>query len=260
MGQRSMYIWKLREVVAAEGSAAGIIAKAKRASLSALWVKVADGTSRYANVEQPVAGDLRDLIELAHADGIEIWGWQVPHCATVAVAKKEAKLLGNLAEEFGLDGMIMDAEGTSAYFHGGLAEAKAYGAAMREIADNLGKPLGISSNDIPQNIDGWLPKFNEIARKAHLNFPQTYYGASPSVINRVDRAETGNAHLTIPFVPVGAGFIGTAEGGCASASACAERAREFIRLCNARNYQGYSFWHWGGAPMKLWEVLNTVQA
>lgn len=166
--------------------------------------------------------------------------------------------MGDLVEEFGLDGMIMDAEGTSAYFHGGLAEAKAYGAAMREIADNLGKPLGISSNDIPQNIAGWLPKFNEIAKKAHFNFPQTYYGASPSVINRVDRAVTANAHLKIPFIPVGAGFIGTAEGGCASASACAERAREFIRLCNDRNYQGYSFWHWGGAPMTLWEVLNTV--
>ena len=55
MGQRSMYIWKLREVVAAEGSPAEMIAKAKRASLSALWVKVADGTSRYANVGASVA-------------------------------------------------------------------------------------------------------------------------------------------------------------------------------------------------------------
>ena len=260
MRRRSMYIWKLREVVAAEGSPAEIIAKAKRASLSSLWVKVADGTSRYANVGDQVAPDLQELIRLAHDNGIEIWGWQVPHCSTTAIAKKEAKLLGDLVEEFELDGMIMDAEGTSAYFQGDVAEAKAYGAAMRQIADNLEKPLGISSNDIPQNIDGWLPKFNEIAKKAHFNFPQTYYGASPSVTNRVDRAVTGNAHLTIPFVPVGAGFIGTAEGGCASASACAERAREFIRLCNARNYQGYSFWHWGGAPMTLWEVLNTVPA
>jgi hypothetical protein len=260
VGQRSMYIWKLRDVVAAEGSPAEMIVKAKRASLSALWVKVADGTSHYSNVRDDVARDFKELIRLAHDNGIEIWGWQVPHCATAAVAKKEAKLLGDLVEAFELDGMIMDAEGTSAYFHGDLAAAKAYGAAAREIADRLEKPLGISSNDIPQNIGGWLPKFNEIARKAHINFPQTYYGASPSVTNRVDRAVTANAHLTIPFVPVGAGFVGTAEGGCASASACAERAREFIRLCNARNYQGYSFWHWGGAPMKLWEVLNTVPA
>jgi len=141
VGQRSMYIWKLRDVVAAEGSPAEMIVKAKRASLSALWVKVADGTSHYANVRDDVARDFKELIRLAHDNGIEIWGWQVPHCATIAVAKKEAKLLGDLAEAFELDGMIMDAEGTSAYFHGDLAEAKAYGAAMRQIADRLEKPL-----------------------------------------------------------------------------------------------------------------------
>ena len=118
-----MYIWKLREVVAAEGSPAEMIAKAKRASLSALWVKVADGTSRYANVEQCGAG-LQGMIRLAQDNAIEIWGWQVPHCATTAIAKREAKLLGDLAEEFELDGMIMDAEGTSAYFQGGWRKRK----------------------------------------------------------------------------------------------------------------------------------------
>jgi hypothetical protein len=116
-----MYIWKLREVVAAEGGPAEMIAKAKRASLSALWVKVADGTSRYANVKESVAPDFRELIRMAQDNAIEIWGWQVPHCATTAIAKKEAKLLGDLADEFELDGMIMDAEGTSAYFQGGHA-------------------------------------------------------------------------------------------------------------------------------------------
>jgi hypothetical protein len=255
-----MYIWKLAEVLHAEGTPAKMIEKAHNAQISALWVKVADGTSRYANVREPVASDLKALVAAAHAKSIEIWGWQVPHCDTIGIAQREANLLGELIEEFELDGMIMDAEGTSVFFHGGLAEAKAYGAAMRDIADRLGKPLGISSNDIPQNIAGWMPKFMEIARKADFNFPQTYYGASPSVMNRVDRAAAANASLAIPFIPVGAGFLGTDEGGCSTASACAERAREFIRLCNERNYQGYAFWHWAGAPMSLWSVLNTTPA
>jgi hypothetical protein len=34
------------------------------------------------------------------------------------------------------------------------------------------------SNDIPQDIDGWLPKFNKIAYVAHYNFPQVYYGGT----------------------------------------------------------------------------------
>ena len=134
-----MYIWKLRDVVAAEGSPAEMIVKAKRASLSALWVKVADGTSHYANVRDDVARDFRELIRLAHDNGIEIWGWQVPHCASTAIAKKEAKLLGDLVEAFGLDGMIMDAEGTSAYFHGDVRQ-------RRLTALRCGKLRTISEN------------------------------------------------------------------------------------------------------------------
>ncbi len=57
-------------------------------------------------------------------------------------------------------------------------------------------------------------------------------------------AEGGVARLvTIPFAPAGA---------------CAERAATFIALVKARGYQEYSFWHWGGAPSALREVLNTT--
>ena len=141
----------------------------------------------------------------------------------------------------------------------GKTEAEAYASAMRQAANDLGKPLAISSHDIPQNFGDWLPKFNKIAFVADLNFPQVYYGSSPSVVNRLTRAEDGNAHVTIPFCPVGAGWIGEG-GGCESASACAERAREFIRLVKDRRYQEYSFWHWAGAPSALWEVLNSTSA
>lgn len=260
MPQRSMYIWKLGQVVAAEGTVNNLVDKAKRAKLTALWVKVADGASAYANVTGAMAATMNALVARAHAKGIQVWGWQVPHCATVAAANNEATVFGGLANTFGLDGLIMDAEGTSDFFHGGLNEARAYGTAMRAAADSLGKPLAISSNDIPQNIAGWLPKFTAIAQHADFNFPQTYYGASTSVASRVDRAVNGNAHLTIPFMPVGAGFIGLSEGGCASAQACGEKAAIFIQLCKDRDYQGYSFWHWGGAPVPLWDVLNNTPA
>ena len=102
-----------------------------------------------------------------------------------------------------MDGLIMDAEGGPDFFRGGVNEAHTYGNAMREVANNPKKLLGIFSNDIPQNLPGWLPKFNEIATKA------------PTI---------------------------------------------FIQLCKDRGYQGYSLWHWGGAPMPLWEVLNKTTA
>jgi hypothetical protein len=118
----------------------------------------------------------------------------------------------------------------------------------------------LSSNDIPDNISGWTPRFNVIAKFAQYNFPQTYYGASPSVQSRVDRAQTANAGLTIPFIPVGAGFLGTGEGGCASAADCAQRAIQFIQLCKQRQFQGHAFWVWDGAPAELWNVLTAPEA
>jgi hypothetical protein len=259
MTSRSMYVWQLAPVLTAEGGVNKVVEKARRAKLSAIWVKVADGAFAYRNVTGAMATTMANLVTRAHSSNLEVWGWQVPHCSTAQAAQAEAATFRRIVQQFDLDGLIMDAEGGADFFQGGVNEARAYGAAMRQAANSLQKPLGISSNDIPQNIVGWLPKFNEIASQADVNFPQTYYGSSPSVASRVDRAVNANAHLAIPFVPVGAGFVGDG-GGCASAHACAERATVFIQLCKNRSYQGYSFWHWAGAPMPLWEVLNTTAA
>ena len=96
---------------------------------------------------------MTDLVSKAHDKGLEVWGWQVPHCATTQTAQAEAKVFGELAKRFQLDGLIMDAEGGPDFFHGGVDEARDYGNAMREV-ERSKRPLGISSNDIPQNLPG----------------------------------------------------------------------------------------------------------
>lgn len=257
MQGRAMYIWRLKPVVNAEGSVTKIVEKARRAKLSELWIKIADGASVYSNLEGTTGDNFRSLITKCHDQGIRVWGWQVPHAATAAAARAEADTVRDILGGLSLDGIIMDAEGGAEFFKGGLAEAKIYAAAMRQVCDDAGKPLAISSNDIPHNIGGWLPRFDEIAAVADFNAPQVYYGSSPSVLNRLTRAEDANSHIASPFIPVGAAWIGDG-GGCASASATAERGREFIRLVKDRGYVGYSFWHWAGAPMAFWEMLNTT--
>jgi hypothetical protein len=253
---RCMYIWKLKTVLNAEGGVNKLVDRARAASIQGIWVKIADGSQPYANVTGAMEQTMSDFVTRAHSRNIQVWGWQVPHCPSTEQAKSEVSVFEELMKKFSLDGAIMDAEGGAAFFQGDADQAQEYADGMRTMTRSLAKPLGISSNDIPQNIEGWLPKFNILAKEADYNFPQTYYGASPSVQNRVDRAEKANVHLAIPFVPVGAGFLGLEEGGCASASACGERARSFIQLCEDRGYKGYSFWHWGGAPLELWNVLN----
>ncbi|WP_029350542.1 hypothetical protein [Bosea sp. 117] len=257
MTDRAIYIWKLQPIINAEGSVPKIIEKARRARLSQLWVKIADGAQKYANVTGATGNRFADLIQRAHAANIQVWGWHVPYCETTADVNAEVAVVSGLVQQFPLDGLIMDAEGGAEFFRGDATRADQYGDAMRTLANANNIPLAISSNDIPQNIGGWLPRFNKIAAHATVNFPQVYYGGSPSVEHRLDRAVAGNAHVTIPFCPVGAAWIGDG-GGCASASASAERARQFIRLVHDRGYPSYSFWHWAGAPMAFWEVLNTT--
>ena len=195
MVERCIYIWKLAPILNAEGSVTSVVQKAKRASISSLWVKIADGRSAYENVTGGMQAKTKSLIEKCHAKGIQVWGWHVPHCSTDAIAKQEVQKVEDISLEYELDGIIIDAEGGSIYFQGGVAEAQAYGQGMREITTKLNKPLAISSNDIPQNLEGWLPKFNRIALHADFNFPQVYYGGSPSVLNRLNRAENANKHL-----------------------------------------------------------------
>lgn len=259
MTTRAIYIWKLQPVVAAEGSVAKIVEKARRARINQLWVKIADGPSPYANVTHGHGSLFRELITRCGARNIQVWGWHVPHCGDAAAVHAETENVAGILSNFRLDGVIMDAEGGDSFFHGGSGEADDYGARMTQVADHHGIPLAISSNDIPGNIQGWLPRFNKIASHAAMNFPQVYYGSSPSVTHRLGRAVTGNSHVTIPFCPVGAAWVGDG-GGCASASACAERATAFIQLVKDRGYPLYSFWHWGGAPLAFWEVLNTTPA
>jgi hypothetical protein len=151
-----------------------------------------------------------------------------------------------------LDGILMDAESEHAFFRGGPVEATEYASQLRQTLDQAGKGLAISSHDIPANF-GNFP-FDSFAQQAHVNAPQVYYGGSPSVAHRLDRAIDANHHLNIPFVPVGAGWIGDG-GGCSSASACAERAVTFVRLVRDHGFLGYSFWHWFGAPEALWLAL-----
>lgn len=260
MAKRSMYVWKLRPIVEAEGSVRLMIDKARRAKISSLWVKIANGDKAYPNVTGDIKEDMSELVDRARDQGIEVWGWHVPRCATSKIAQDEARTVSDIAASFQLDGLIMDAERGPLYFLGDTAEAETYAQAMRQVADNLNVPLAISCHDLPAGQAGWLDKFNLIAAVCDLNFPQVYYGRSPSVENRLTRAEAQNLHLPAAFAPVGAGWIDRKgeDGGCKSASACAERAREFIRLIKDRGYQEYSFWHWAGAPSALWQVLNTV--
>lgn len=253
---RCMYIWQLAPVLSAELGIKRFVDKAKLLGFSSLWIKVANGNLRYRNIHGAMSKVFTDTRKALRAAHIDVWGWHVPICKGQDAANAEARLLTTIAETFDLDGLLIDAEAGAQFFAGDASDAELYAASVASAFASAGRGLALSSHDIVSNHPGF--PFDTFARHVQINAPQVYYGASSSVQSRLDKALSENEHFGRPVVPVGAGWVGVDDGGCASASACAERAREFIRLSKQYKLPGYSFWHWMGAPTKLWEVLATT--
>ncbi|MFZ1641819.1 MAG: hypothetical protein WAV07_10390 [Candidatus Contendobacter sp.] len=251
---RCMYVWQLKPVLVTEGGIDNLVRKAKRAKFSSIWIKVADGGSPYKNITGEMEGPFKEVVAELEREEIDVWGWHVPYAADSENAEKEAQMVARIAHDFGLSGILMDAEAGEHFFKGTATTASEYSKELQSLLAVQSKGLALSSHDIPSNFPSF--PFGAFAKHATVNAPQVYYGSSPSVDNRLNKAINATSHVDIPFVPVGAGWIGDG-GGCESAAACAERALVFMRLVDAHRFQGYSFWHWLGVPAKLWEVFFT---
>jgi hypothetical protein len=251
-----MYIWQLAPVLSAELGIKRFVEKARLLGFSSLWIKVADGNQRYRNITGAMAKTFADTRKALRAAKIDVWGWHVPNCKGQDAANAEARLLATIADTFDLDGLLVDAEAGAHFFAGNASDAELYAASLADALGSEDRGLALSSHDIVSGHPGF--PFDAFANHIQTNAPQVSYGASSSVQSRLYKAISENQQFERPFLPVGAGWVGMDDGGCASASACAERAREFIRLTKQYKLPGYSFWHWMGAPTKLWEVLATI--
>ena len=197
---------------------------------------------------------LPDVLAAMKSADIRVWGWHEPRCPTLAAAETEAQVVAEIAEKHGLAGILMDAEVAAGgtFFQGGPEEAGLYASSLQILLHAQDRPLALCSHDIPQNFPNF--PFAAFAEFSDVNVPQVYYGGSPSVNHRLDRAIKANSGVARPFVPVGAGWVGPADEAVLfdqlHENNCPLRARGIAHATS-----GYSFWHWAGAPMKLWNVL-----
>jgi hypothetical protein len=261
---RAMYIWNL-ETSLNGGTTADMVSQAQRAKLSSLWVKIADGAAAYLNITGATADTLKDLVARCQAVNIAVFGYHVPHCATLAAVGSEVTLLTNTVRDFHLAGVVIDNEDGAQYFQGDSGCASAYGQQLQTAMRGLNQLMVMSSNDTVAFHPGAYAA--EIGAFVDVNAPQVYYGGSPSVQFRLDRAISQNKPITAPFFPVGSAFVsspGANDGGFADPNLCATWAGIFIGLVSALNrsdpakYPGYGFWNWQEAPQGVWDVLYTT--
>lgn len=259
-----MYVWRLEKVFAT-AQIDEFIQKAQDHKISSVWVKIADGDLLFANVREPWLREFTRLVTAAHQSQITVYGYHVPHCATVADSDREVQLISNLLSTLKLDGVVIDNEEGASYFRGGANEAKAYAQGLKKVLGPANKFMVMSSHDVvsahPKAYAAIIAGFIDV------NGPQVYYGQSATVKKRLDRAVQENSAFPVPFLPVGAMFIkeaGHDDGGCANDDECAQRATDFIALvsklheANAQKFPGYGFWNWEEAPAKAWDVLKNT--
>ena len=252
---RSMYVYQLAKVIQSEGSIPAMVDRARKAGIKSIWLKVANGKLRHQNITGNNKALFVALCSALHAAGISCWGWQVPRCVQEGDAQIEAKLAVTIAAELQLDGILVDAESGISFFQGDAAAAATYTRTLREALAAIGKSIALSSHDVPS----YFPQFpfRSFANEVAFNVPQVYYGSNKSVKERLDRSRNDalNQSLTVPYIPVGAAWVG-GQGGCKNAQECATRASQFIQLVQQYGITGYSFWCWDAAPPEFWAVLE----
>ena len=228
-------------------------------------MKIGDGTKKFENITGSGATHLRELVTACSAANIDVFGYHVPWCKDLQGAKDEAAFVAKTIDDFKLAGAVVDNEDGANYFKGDEQTAKAYGAALQAQLRATGKLVLMSSNDFPSIHKKAYAEI--IGQFIDVNAPQVYYGQSPSVDSRLNRAIRENKVIHKPFFPVGAAFIrkpSDNDGGFLDPVKCGNAAGQFIRLvsllhhADPDNYPGYAFWNWEEAPKEVWDVLNAT--
>src|SRR5262249_43619876 len=145
---RAMYIWRLRKALGG-GNVGDMVARAKAAKLTSLWVKIGDGTKKFENITGEGARQLRELVAECAAANISVLGYHVPWCRNLASANDEAAFVANTIGDFKLAGAVVDNEDGANYFKGDKQTAEAYGTALQTPLRAAGKLVVMSSNDFP---------------------------------------------------------------------------------------------------------------
>jgi hypothetical protein len=229
---KGCFIWKIKNC---EGGDSALIAKkAKKAGLSHVLIKVANGIYSYnydwarkIDLVPPVAEALRSA-------GIEVWGW---HYVYGSQPVSEARIAIRRVDELDLDGYVIDAESE----YKGSGKASAAKKFMRELTGgiNSGVPIALSSYRYPSLHP--IP-WNEFLEKCDYNMPQVYWmqahNPGAQLAQTLREYESPNIKYHPPIIPVGAAFR---EHGWEPTT---NEVVEFLDTARALNLTGANFWEW----------------
>jgi Putative peptidoglycan binding domain len=234
---QGMWIWYMSQ--SDGGSVASIVAQAKAAGVSTLFIKSSDGSSNYWSQFS------KQLVEELHAQGLKVCAWQYVY-GTNPVGEAE---LGAEAVANGADCLVIDAESQ----YEGL-----YGAAQTYIETLRAKigpayPLGLASFPYVNYHPSFPYSVFLGPNGAQFDAPQMYWhDIGTSVASVFVNTYEQNLIYGRPILPLGQTYGGVS----------AEEIVSFRSLAGAYGAAGESFWDWQETSSSGWaslvEPLNTT--
>ena len=246
---KGYYIWKVK--YCENGDPIRITDLAKKANLSHVLVKVADGAFPY-NIDNDTGFDYaRAIIRQLQAANISVWGW---HYVYGSYPDQEAEIAVKRTLELGLDGFVVDAESD----YENPSKAPAASRYMNILRSNLGSlPIALSSFRYP-SYHARFPWQNFLER-CDYNMPQVYWiHAHNNAGEQLRRSvnEFKNLHPFRPIIPTGPAYK---EHGWIPTES---EILEFMQVAKNLNLPAVNFWYWEGCRRDtphFWELVKDYQ-
>lgn len=227
---QGMWIWYISK--SDGGSIPAIIAQAKSAGVSTLFVKSSDGPENYWSQFSP------ELVSALHAAGLKVCAWQFVY-GTNPVGEAE---LGAKAVATGADCLVVDAEST---YEGRYSAAQLY---IKTLRSKIGQsyPVGLASFPYVDYHESFPYSVFLGPEGAQFNVPQMYWKDIGTSVEEV-YVHTYEQNLIYqrPLMPLGQTYSNPST----------EELVAFRTLASAYGSTGLSFWDWQETTSKGWKAL-----
>jgi len=243
-------MWIFEPEKTENGDVAAIVAKAKAAGLSHLYVRTGSSWNGF------YAGPFLDqILPAAHAANLLVYGWDFPRLIDVKadVERAEAAIDYRAPGKHRIDGFSADIETRSEGTVITGEAAAAYGKALR---DTVGSNFPLIAT-VPRPSPFQSYPYAQVVESFDAVAPMVYW------LNRQpDTDVTGAirdlAQFGKPVFPIGQAYDGAPEGGRAGVPPPEELWR-FMRFAQGGGAQGVSFWSWQSANSKAWAAITEAE-
>jgi Putative peptidoglycan binding domain len=229
-----MWIWYVSK--SSGGTPDGIAAKAAANRVRTVYIKSADGASRWTQFNRP-------LVNALHARGLKVCAWQFVYGNK---PKTEADRAAEAARA-GADCTVIDAEGS---YEGKYVSAQTY---IKRLRSQVGAKYEVALAGFP--YVHYHPGFPYSVflgpGGAQDNLPQMYWKAIGTSVDSVYKTTwTDNKVYGRPIYPLGQTY----------SNPSASDVRRFRQLSTTYGAKGLSWWVWQFSGARQWTALGSAFA